>query len=155
MIIIRLGLLLTAIFSACGLASAQTSQCSVVTFRRDSVTKTQASARIVLGSFEWQGDKPLAGVFQHQSTGLFTAVKVERVAGVGGNRPKDTIRLAISFVGKPGDVFDDDRAAEAEATYDRNWKWLSVSKNIKVAEQLHTFYLRCDRGSFKLIRIHP
>ena len=153
--IIRLGLLIATLCAACGAASAQPSQCYVVTYRRDPVSKAQASARIALGSFEWQGDKPLAGVFQHQSTGVFTAVKVERVAGVSGKRPQDKIRLAISFVGKPDDVFDDNGAAEAEATYDEKWKWLSVSKNLEVGGQLHTYYLRCDRGSFKLLRVFP
>ena len=153
--IIRLWLLIATVCTACGLASAQTSQCYVVTYRRDSVSKAQASARIALGSFGWEGDRPLAGVFRHESTGVFAAVRVERVAGVSGKRPQDKIRLAISFVGKSDDVFDDDRAAEAEAIYDEKWKWLSVSKNIKVGDQLHTYYLRCDRGSFKLLRVFP
>ena len=144
--IIRLGLLIIAICAACGLASAQAGQCYVITYQRDPVAKKQASARIALGVFDWEMDKPLAGVVQHQSTGVFIAVRGERVASSGRAVPRETIRIAISFVEKPDAPFDEVGAAEAEATYDERWKRLSVSKNIKVVDGLHTYYLECDKG---------
>ena len=143
--IIRLGLLIIAICAACGLASAQAGQCYVITYQRDPVSKKQASARIALGVFDWQTDRPLAGVVQHQSTGVFIAVKGERGAS-SGRASRETIRIAISFVEKPDDPFDEVGAAEAEATYDERWRRLSVSKNIKVADGLHTYYLECEKG---------
>jgi hypothetical protein len=153
--IIRCGLLLTIICSACGLASAQGKECRVIYYERDLKTNKQVSARIVVGGFDWQGDRPMTRVVQHQATGVFTAVRVERVAGSGGKSANEKIRLAISFVEKPDDGFNEVGPAEAEATYDENWLSLSVSKNIKVADRLYTYYLGCDRRSNKPLRIVP
>jgi hypothetical protein len=150
--IIKLGLLLATICAACGLASAQANQCYVITYERDPETKKQAGPRIQIGAFDWHGDKPLVGVLQDQSTGVFIAVRAERVAGSGRTAPKEAIRLAISFVAKPGDGIDEAGAAEAEATYGERWKQLSVSKNIKVGNGLYTYHLSCDRGGKKTIR---
>lgn len=145
--IIRLGLLITTICAVCVSASAQANQCYVATYRRDPVTKKQASARIALGTFAWQADQPLAGVVQDQSTGVYVAVRGERAASPGRTAPRETIRIAISFIARPGDAFDEAGAAEAEATYDERWRRLSVSKNIKIADALYTYYVDCDRSN--------
>ncbi len=150
--IIRCGLLLTIMCTACGLASAQANRCQVITYQRDPVTKKQAGPRIVIGAFDWQADKPLAGVVQDQSTGVFAAVRAEWFTSSEGKSPKEKIRLGISFVGKPGDDIDEIESAEVEASYGEHWKWLSVSKNIKVADRLYTYYLSCERGGKVTIR---
>jgi hypothetical protein len=152
---IMLILFVTTICAGYGLASAQANQCYVVSYERDPETKRQAGPRIALGAFDWQADKPLSRVVHDQSTGVFIAVRGERVASSGRATPKETIRIAVSFVEKMGDAFDEAGAAEAEATYDERWKQLSVSKNIKVADGLYTYYLSCERGGKKTYRPDP
>jgi hypothetical protein len=142
----RYGLLIILVFSIYGLASAQTDVCYVARYERDLKTKKQASARIVFGDFKLESENPTTKLFQDWS-GVIIALRVERT-------PRKEIRLAISSVEKPDNVFSEVDSAEAESKYDENWRFLQVSKNLKVADHLYTYIFRCLRDNGKRRIIH-
>ncbi|HEX8774720.1 MAG TPA: hypothetical protein VF735_14205, partial [Pyrinomonadaceae bacterium] len=120
----RYGLFIILVFAMCSLATAQTDVCYVARYERDLKTKKQSSARIAFGEFKLEGENPTTKLFKDWS-GVLVGVRVERTQ-------LKRIILAISSVEKPENGFDEIDSAEAEAIYDEKWRFLSVSKNIKV-----------------------
>jgi hypothetical protein len=123
---------------------AQTEVCSLTTYFWDDASKS-SSSRSLLGKFplEFEGDS-ISKAFRHQESGVNIYVGAEQITGILKNDPKK-LRIAVSFQGKP-DVFDDVDRAEAETAYDRTWRWLSVSKSIRIENRVYTFTFGCERG---------
>ena len=82
--------------------------------------------------------------FRHSESGLDLYVGVQKGRGLMKNDPKK-LRVAISFENKFEDVFDEPSRAEAETVYDRNWKWLAVSKSLRIGSRVYTFTFGCER----------
>jgi len=142
--ILRISSLLLLLLTSGSLAQAQTEVCGVSTYFRDLEEKS-SSSRFSVGKFPLElEDDAITKLFLRQESGISISVGVEQVRGIFENEPR-RIRMAMSFVGKPEDVFDEIESAEAESIYDKNWRWLSVSKNIKVANRIYTFTFGCER----------
>jgi hypothetical protein len=116
---------------------AETEICSIRGYFWD-VDNKQSSSWFLVDKF------PLS--FEDDSvTKLFG---VEQIKSIVGKEPR-RIRLAIAFVDKPENVFDEVNNSEAETIYDKNWKWIGLSKNIKVENRIYTFQVSCERKSVK------
>lgn len=142
--ILRFGSLLLLLLVSSGRAHAQSGECGVTTYFFDSEAES-SSSRFLVGSFPLKLEEDaITKLFTHQESGVNISVGVEQVRGIIENAPR-RIRIAISFTGKPEDVFDEIERAEAETFYDKNWRGLSVSKNIRVANRTYTFSFACER----------
>lgn len=127
-----------------GSAQAQTEVCGVTTYYRDSEAKSSPS-RFSVGTFPLKlEESATTKLFTHQESGVNISVGVEQVRGIFENEPR-RIRIAIAFTGQPADVFDEIERAEAESIYDKGWRWLSVSRNTRVANRIYTFTFGCER----------
>jgi hypothetical protein len=143
---IQLGLLFTVLFTASRLAHAQNEVCRVTTFVRDFDSKEQVTgSTFVVGEFRLRPEEEsLTRFFHHQESGADISVGVERVKSESKGMP-GKIRLAMSFDGKPDDVFDLIDNAEAESIYDKSWRLLAVSDNLRVGNRIYRFTFGCER----------
>ena len=132
-------------------AYAQTEVCSLTTYFRDLESKEQvSSSRFLVGSFPLQlADDELTKFFHHQESGINISVGIQMIRSIFSEKEPKRMRLAISFTGKPDDVYDLLEGAGAESIYDKHWKWLSVSNNIKVGGRIYTFTFGCERKNQK------
>ena len=139
-------LLIILLFTVVSRTQAQTEVCSVRTYFRDLDTKASSSWFLV-GRFplSFENDS-ITKLLHYQESSVNISVGVEQVKSIFEKEPS-RIRLAISFVGKPEDVFDEIDNSEAETIYDKNWRWLTVSKSLKVENRIYTFQVGCERNS--------
>ena len=143
---IRLGLLFCALLTASSVVRAQSEGCRVTTFLRDLDSKEEVTgSTFVVGEFGLQsGGMSTTKFFQHHESGANISVGIERVKDESKN-VQGKIRLAMSFDGKPGDVFDLIDNAEAESIYDKSWKLLAISDNYRVGNRIYRFTFECAR----------
>lgn len=139
----RLFLLIVLLLTITSSIHAQTEICGVRTYFRDLDAKASSSWFLV-GEFPLSfDDDSVIKSFNHQESGLNISVGVEQVKSIF-EKPR-RISVAISFVGKPEDVFYETDNSEAETIYDKNWRWIAVNKSIKVENRLYTFQFSCER----------
>ncbi len=131
------------LFATCNVAQAQNEVCRIKTFFRD--LEAHASSGIFqVGEFSLlREEEQKTKLFLHQESGVSVVAGVERVESVYPNE-KRRIKVALSFTREPADVYDLIDGAEAESVYDKHWKWLSVSNNIKVKNRIYTFIFSCE-----------
>jgi hypothetical protein len=143
--ILRISSLLPLLLVLGSLAHAQTESCGVTTYFLDLEARSSSSWFLV-GRFplKLEGDA-ITKQFIHAESGVNISVGVEQVIGIFEGEPR-RMRIAMSFIGKPEDVFDEIESAGAESIYDKNWRWLSVSKNLQVANRIYTFRFGCERN---------
>ena len=143
--ILRRSSLLLLLMVSGRLANAQTEVCGVTTYYWDSEAKA-SSSRFSVGTFPLKLEEDaITKYFLHHESGVSISVGVGQVRSIFEDEPR-RIRMAISFVSKLEDIFDEIERAEAESIYDKNWRWLSVSKNIRVANRIYTFTFGCERS---------
>ncbi len=123
--------------------------CSVTSYFWDDGSKS-SSSRFLIGEFPLKlEDDILVKEFKHEETGVIVNVGVQEVKGITKQDPK-RLRVAISFEGKPENIFDELGRAQAETIYDHNWKWLSVSKSIRIKRRIYTFSFGCEKTVVKI-----
>ncbi|MGB7208885.1 MAG: hypothetical protein WBD27_09525 [Pyrinomonadaceae bacterium] len=124
--------------------NAQSETCKVRTYFLELESKSSSSWFLV-GEFPLElEDDAITKSFRHQESGVDVSVGVEQVKSIFKNESK-SLRIALSFAGKPENVFDALDRAEAETLYDKNWKLISVTKNIQIANRIYTFTFGCAR----------
>jgi hypothetical protein len=127
---------------------AETEICSIRGYFWD-VDNKQSSSWFLVDKFPLSfEDDSVTKLFHHKESGVDISVGVEQIKSIVGKEPR-RIRLAIAFVDKPENVFDEVNNSEAETIYDKNWKWIGLSKNIKVENRIYTFQVSCERKSVK------
>jgi hypothetical protein len=125
------------------MVQAQGEVCSLTVYFWDETSKS-SSSRSLVGKFPLELEGGSASkAFRHQESGKYIYVGVEQIASISKHDPKK-IRIAVSFQGKP-DVFDDIDRAEAETIYDKTWRWLLVSKSVRIENRIYTFSFGCER----------
>jgi hypothetical protein len=141
--ILMFSLLLFIVLLGGNVIHAQSEVCSLTTYFWDEPSKS-SSSRFLVGKFPLEfEDGSVSKAFRHQESGKDVYVGVEQIAGISKSDPK-RIRIAVSLQARP-DVFDDVDRAEAETIYDRTWRWLSVSKSIRIGTRTYTFTFGCER----------
>ena len=141
----RIFLFLTFLLFVGGIAvKGQSKVCFVTTYFWDNESKS-SSSRSLVGKFplELDGDQ-LVKELKYSKTSTNVYVGVEQITSVSSQKTK-TLRVAISFDGNAENIFDELNRAEAETVYDRNWRFLSVSKNIKIEHRVYTFTFSCEK----------
>jgi hypothetical protein len=94
-------------------------------------------------------DNEISKIFLHQESGVKVVVSVW-ISSEGIKKSKTkSLKLALAFNPKSDDLVGEGEGAEAESVYDKHWKWLSVSNQIKVGSRVYTFTLSCTRESKK------
>jgi hypothetical protein len=142
--------LIALLFTSSSFAHAQNEVCGVTTYFVDLDAKA-SSSRFLVGKFDLQLDEDNDDVtkfFHHEESGVDVAVGVWVFGRSSKGGPK-TIRVVLSFTGKPDDNLDSLEGTEAESIYDKRWRWLSVSNNIKVRNRIYTFTFGCERKNKK------
>ena len=130
--------------AAGGMVRAQSVQCSLTTFWVDQ-NPFASSSRHLVGKFPLViEDEPIAKVLRHDDSGINVSIGIEILKGIFKGEPT-RIRLAIAFLDKPKDIFEDVAHSEAESIYDGNWRWLSVSRSVAVEKRVYTFTFGCER----------
>jgi hypothetical protein len=131
-----------------GMAQAQSEMCSLTTFWVDK-DPFSSSSRHLVGEFPLViAEEPIVKSLRHADSGVNVSIGVEISKGIFKGEPT-RIRLAIAFLDKPEDVFDDVAHSEAESVYDKNWRWLSVSKSVEIERRIYTFTFGCERKNAK------
>lgn len=126
----------------CGLVQAQVEVCrlTVSSMQRNPF---QATSRELVQEFPLVlDDSKLSKEVLHQASGVLISMGVEVLLVV--DKPK-VIRLAISFGPDVNSVFEALDGVEARTFYDKNWRALSVSKNIEKPNRIYTFEFSCER----------
>lgn len=142
--ITRFALLHILVLTMSSLVYARTEGCGVTTYFRE-IDSGNSSSRFLVGKFPLNPDEgEVTKFFRHEESGVNVSVGVQIFTSAFKDKPK-MIRVAMSFSGKSGDTFEMIDGAQAESIYDRHWKWLSVSDNIKVANRIYTFTVSCGR----------
>jgi hypothetical protein len=147
-------LFMIILLTTTSITNAQTEVCSIRTYFRDLDAKISSSWFLV-GEFPLSlEDDSINKLFHHQESSIDISVGVERIKSIFEKDPR-RISVAIAFVRKPEDVFNETDNSEAETIYDKNWRWIAVSKNIKVENRIYTFQFSCERkkGSKHNIRL--
>jgi hypothetical protein len=135
---------LMLLVTARGMVQAQSVQCTLTTFWVDQ-SPFASSSRHLVGKFPLViEDEPMPRVFRHDDSGINVSIGIEIFKGIFKGEPT-RIRLAIAFLDKPENVFDDVAHSEAESVYDRNWRWLSVSRIVGIEKRVYTFTFGCER----------
>jgi hypothetical protein len=140
-------LLLFLALGVIGLVQAQTEMCrlTVSSIQRNPF---QASSRELVGEFPltFENDK-LARELRHEESRVQISMGVEIFEGMSKTR---VIRLGISFQREGNDsVFEALDGVEAQTFYDKNWRALSVSKNIEKTNRIYTFQFSCEKTPHK------
>jgi hypothetical protein len=140
-------LLLFLALGVIGLVQAQTEMCrlTVSSIQRNPF---QASSRELVGEFPltFENDK-LARELRHEESRVQISMGVEIFEGMSKTR---VIRLGISFQREGNDsVFEALDGVEAQTFYDKNWRVLSVSKNIEKTNRIYTFQFSCEKTPHK------
>ena len=146
----KLVLLLVLLFASSSFAQAQNEVCGVTTYFVDLEAKA-SSSRFLLGKFDLQLDEEnyeVTKFYSHEESGVKVSVGVQIFPSAFKDKPK-TIKVALSFKGKPDDTFEFLDGSQAETIYDKNWKWLSVSDDIKVGNRIYTFTFGCEKENKK------
>ena len=150
--ITRFILLLAFLLTASNLAYGQTASCKVTTYFRD-FESGNSSGNFFVGNFILQPDDDeatndeMTKFLHHEESGVNVLAGVQ-VSSAYQNKSKG-IKVALSFTGKPDDTFDLIDGSQAETIFDRHWKLLSVSNDIKVGKRIYTFTLNCGRENKK------
>ena len=140
-------LLLLFALGAVGLVHAQTEMCRL-TVSAVQRNPFQASSRELVGEFPltFENDK-LAKNLRHEESGVEISMGVEVIEGMSKTK---VIRLGISFQREGDDsVFESLDGVEAQTFYDKNWRALSVSKNIEKNNRTYTFEFSCEKATRK------
>ena len=141
-------LLLMVLIVSAGMVHAQSELCRLTTFWVDR-NPFSSSSRHLVGEFPLLiEDEPIAKLLRHADSGVNVSIGIAISKGIFKGEPT-RIRLALGFLDRPEDVFDDVAHSEAESVYDRNWRWLSVSKSVEVEKRIYTFALGCERKNAK------
>lgn len=140
-------LLFTAVYSA----QAQTETCTVL-YSYLELDSGNSTSQFRVGTFTLDlKDDDTTHFFHHEESAVDISVGVRKRIGISkGDINK--ISLRISFTGNPDDDFDDIVGAEAQSIYDKHWKSLAVSNEIKVENRIYTYRFGCSRVNKKLAR---
>jgi hypothetical protein len=131
-----------------GMVQAQSEMCSLTTFWVDKAPFSSSSRHLV-GEFPLIIDEePIVKLLRHADSGINVSIGVDVFKGIFKGEPS-RIGLAIAFRDKSEAVFDDVEHSEAESVYDKNWRWLSVSKSVQVEKRIYTFTFGCERKTAK------
>jgi len=153
--ITRFILLLAFLLTASNLAYGQTASCKVTTYFRD-FESGNSSSNFLVGKFLLQLDDDddttdeITKVLRHEESGVNVSAGVQ-ISSAFQNKSK-SIKVALSFNGKAEDTFELLDGSQAETIYDKHWKWLSVSDDIKVGNRIYTFTFSCERENKKRSR---
>lgn len=145
-------LLLTFLLTASNFTFAQTASCRVTTYFRD-FDSGNSSGIFVVGNFLLHPDNDedttdeTTKLLRHDGSGVNVSAGVQ-ISSVYPNKSKD-VKVVLSFTGKPDDNFELLNGSKAETIFDRHWKLLSVSDDIKVENRIYTFTLTCERENKK------
>ncbi|HLM61485.1 MAG TPA: hypothetical protein VK308_11835 [Pyrinomonadaceae bacterium] len=148
----RFVLLLLLFLVASNSAFAQTVSCKVITYFRE-IESGNSSSNFLVGNFLLQPDNDddttddITKFFRHEDSNVNISVGVQ-ISSTYPNKSKG-IKVVLSFTGKPNDTFDLIDGSQAETIFDRHWKLLSVSNDIKVENRIYTFTLNCERENKK------
>ena len=138
----KLTLLLSLLLALSAAANAQSGHCTLITYWVDRNPFASSSNNLV-GQFPLTiEDEPITKLFRHEDSGIPVSVGVQVIKGTSRGIPT-MIRLAIAFTEQPNNVFDDLEGSEAESFYDRHWRGLSVSRNIRRGDRTYTFTFGC------------
>lgn len=138
------GVLLLLILFATGTVFAQSGVCRVSYYYWDETTKA-SSSRHLIGEFPMGRDSlSILKEFRLEDAGVDIFVGVASIKGVLKGEPKK-LRMVLAFDGTMEDVFDELTRAEAETLYDKNWKWLRVTKSKKVGSREYTYSFGCEK----------
>jgi hypothetical protein len=145
---LKLLFLLIALTVSSRMVQAQSEVCSVTTFWVDK-NPFSSSSRHLVGEFPLEvEDEPVVKLLRHADSGVNVSTGIEISKGIFKGEPT-RIRLAIGFLDKPENVFDDLAHSEAESIYDGNWRWLSVSQSVEIEKRIYTFTFGCERKRAK------
>jgi len=143
--------LLVLLFTANGFAFAQSEVCGVTTYFVDLDAKA-SSSRFYVGGFDLQLAETYDDVtkfFHHKESGVNVTVSATLTKGIFNGEPK-MFNIALSFTAKPDDDdFELLDGAKAQTIYDKRWRWISVSDDIKVGNRIYTFTFACERKNKK------
>jgi hypothetical protein len=56
------------------------------------------------------------------------------------------IRIALAFEGDVDNVFNELSRAQAETLREKNWKYLSLTKEIQIDKKIYSFIFHCENG---------
>ena len=141
-------LLLILLFMIAVSVKAETEICSIRGYVWE-LDKKQSSSWFLVDKFPLSFEEDsVTKLFHHEKSGINISIGVEHIKSIFGKEPR-RIRLAIAFIDKPENVFDEIDNSEAETIYDKNWQWVGLSKKIKVENRIYTFQVSCERKSVK------
>jgi len=131
-----------------GSVHAQSEVCRLTTFWVEKNPFISSSRELVAEfplAFE---DRTMAKLIPHKESGLDVSVGAELVQELD-RRDAKLIRLGLAFSGQPEDVFNETQASEATSIYDKNWRFLAVTKSIEREKRVYTFSFSCERPKAK------
>jgi hypothetical protein len=145
---LKLIYLFMAVIWSGGTVQAQSGVCRLTTFWVDR-DPFSSSSRHLVGEFPLVlEDEPILKLMRHADSGVNVSIGIKFYKGIFKGEPT-RIRLAIGFQDKPEDIFDDLDRSEGESVYDKNWRWLSVSKSLEIEKRVYTFTIGCERTNRK------
>jgi len=149
----RFVIFIVLLFTANSFTYAQSQVCSVTTYFRDlDSTEPSSSSRSFIGGFDLQLVEvydDATKFFLHKESGVNVAVSAPLTKGIFDGDPK-MLNIALSFTAKPEDNdFELLDGAKAQTIYDKRWRWISVSDDIKVGNRVYTFTFGCERKNKK------
>ena len=144
-------LFLVLLFTANGFAFARSEVCGVTTYFVDLDAKA-SSSRFFVGGFDLQLVEAYDDVtkfFHHKESGVNVAVGATLTKGIFDGEPM-MLNIALSFTAKPeDDDFELLDGTKAQTIYDKRWRWISVSDDVKVGNRIYTFTFACERKNKK------
>lgn len=128
------------------LSMSQGELCGVTTYFRDLSSNTELSSSVFrVAQFEMAiSDDEFTKTVTHDESGVRISVGAQVVKGIFEKEPV-RLRLKISFNGEPDDTYDSLDGVEAETLFDKNWRWLAISDEKKVASRIYTYTFGCAR----------
>ncbi len=141
-------LFLAFLLAANNFAYGQIASCKVTTYFRE-IESGNSSGNFLVGNFLLQPDNDedttdeTTKFLHHEESDVNVSVGVQ-ISSAYPNKSKG-IKAALSFTGKSDDTFELIDGSQAETIYDKHWKLLSVSDDIRVGNRIYTFTLSCER----------
>ena len=129
---------------------AQTNSCRLTYTLVDKKSGTLSSTNL-LGEFLFEAkDEEITKLFVDKKTGIKISVGAQIYGDSTKTSNSKQIELAIAFgEQKATDLFRYADSAIAEAVYDKNTNWISVSKIIETKDEIYRFRFGCSRGKNK------
>jgi hypothetical protein len=85
-------------------------------------------------------------LIRHPESGINLRVGVDYAPSYLSRNEPLIIRMALAFEGDAKGVFYELDRTQAEALREKSWKYLSLTKDIKIGKRIYSFIFHCENG---------